>query len=159
MKSGRKSLLCCECCTTPYFEEVCMNRSPWLDNATSNRNKSTFAAFWQDLAGLHWRSAQACSAANIPWECLTVSAFRYRRVRVTAVCGSRQQSAVTGSTATLCRAVCASHMCFKTGSICCAVGDDEGGTSFLANLHNQQRKLDNLGPSKTGDNKATAVPK
>lgn len=43
--------------------------------------------------------------------------------------------------------------------ICCAVGDDEGGTSFLANLHNQQRKLDNLGPSKAGDNKSTAVPK
>lgn len=43
--------------------------------------------------------------------------------------------------------------------ICCAVGDDEGGTSFLANLHNQQRKLDNLGPSKAADNKSTAVPK
>lgn len=72
--------------------------------------------------------------------------FQIQTCQVTAVCGSSSSYN---------RLDC--HLVLSC--ICCAVGDDEGGTSFLANLHNQQRKLDNLGPSKAGDNKSTTVQK
>lgn len=56
IKSGREGLLCFECCRTPHREGVCMHRSLWLDNATSNRNsgalRSLLAIFRQATLAL-----------------------------------------------------------------------------------------------------------
>ena len=47
----------------------------------------------------------------------------------------------------------------RQACLCFAEGDDEGGNSFLVNLHNQQRKLNNLEPSNNADSGKAATSK
>ena len=49
------------------------------------------------------------------------------------------------------------HTRFDNALVCCADADDDSGTSFLANIQKEQRRLGNLASTQPDDDKASGA--